>query len=393
MQHKNLFGILFEVKLKLSILFALFLSACAGRNGYLQKLDCGTDYLWDNRPTESLACFDAAEPPKDYEQIMQKTYMGVGYLSLGDQSARQMFLRAYNIQAESVQANSAEISRLTEEFNDSARKISGFPNLDDIVSSVNAELDRDATVQAMRDFVNPYATWLAAVYDGVANNDLANSENFLKRVQTFAPDNQFVKTDFNAIKSKKDSVWVVFENGSVGQLYAKALAPAILRMWNINITVPEVAKGQKAAPFITANGVRTSFLADMDAIVKTDLIKYRAQNIISSVVFETVKVAATVGTVIGAHQLARNSRQNAGLFAVGGFLVANAIMSQRMSWDLSSWDKLPTEVQVARIEMPSDRIVRISRIGEVRIPDGVRNAVIFVRLSDEYKSFVIGKLN
>ena len=103
-----------------------------------------------------------------------------------------------------------------------------MPSLDYIINDINEQLDKESLVVAMRDFVNPYTTWLSAIYDGIANKDYANAENYLKRVAEFAPDNKFVKSDMNAIRSGKNFVWIVFENGS-GQLYEHALAPRGLR--------------------------------------------------------------------------------------------------------------------------------------------------------------------
>ena len=385
---------------KLSILFVMLLCACAGKNPYLDGLKCGTDNLWAGYTERSIECFDnaaAADPGdyevKDYEKIMLNTYQGVGFMALGDAFANQSFRRAYALQVQTVQENSAHIQRQQEEFEKSARRIPGMPPLNSIVNEINAELEQNPQVAAMRDFVNPYTTWLSAIYDGVVSRDMANADNFMRRVMQFAPDNQFVRTDIESIRSRKDFVWIVFENGNVGRLYDLPLAPRGLQAWNINLTVPDLAPGTKALPHIEVNGVKTEFLASMDSIVKTDLIKYRSQHIISSLIFEIGKVAAAGGVMVGS-VVGANKNQNAGgLFMMGGFLVANAIMSSSKNWDLRSWYSLPNEIQIARISMPASRKLDIPPIGIVEIPDGIRNAIVFVRISSDYKNVVIGKLN
>ncbi|MCL2749128.1 MAG: hypothetical protein FWE50_03575 [Alphaproteobacteria bacterium] len=389
---------------KFSLLFVFVLTACATKSPYLQGLECGTDQLWKDHPVQSVECFDAAETAmdtesnyvvKDYEKVMLKTYQGVGFMAGGGDFAAQSFRRAYALQTQIVQENSADIAKQQEEFKKSARKIPGMPGLNEIVNEINAEMDMGSQVLAMRDYVNPYTTWLSAIYDGVASRDFSNAENFLRRVATFAPDNKFVRTDMDAIRSKKEHVWIVFENGIVGRLYEHYMAPRALQAWNINLTVPDQARGTVALPYLEIDGIKTEFLADVDSIVKTDLIKYRTEHIISSVVFEVGKLAAAGGVIVGSAVAANKNRNAPGLFMMGGYLATKAIMSVRKNWDLRSWDSLPAEIQVARIEMPQSREVKISNVGNVKIPTEARNAIVFVRIltQNSTPAVIIGKLN
>lgn len=386
---------------KIYLLFTVILCGCVSNSPYLDNLSCGTDTMWNGRHNQSLDCFDMAENSdtggyqvKDYEKIMLKTYSGLDELALENNSANQSFRQAYSLQAQTVQENSNEIDRKEKEFEKSARKIPGMPSLGSIVNDVNEQLNRDAQVAAMRDFVNPYTTWLSAIYDGTANKDYANAANYLNRVAEFAPDNTFVKTDMDAIRSGKNFVWVVFENGSVGQLYEHALAPLGLQAWNINLTVPDLARGKSALPYLEVSGTRTQFLASMDSIVKTDLLKHRKDHIISSVIFEVSKVAAAGGVVVGTGIAAhKNQNSSQGLLVLGGYMAASAIMNMKKDWDLRSWQSLPYNIQIARVNIPSSRKLSISSVGEIEIPNGIKNAVVFVRISNEYNNVVIGKLN
>ena len=386
---------------KINLILSLALCGCASTSPYLDNLSCGTDSMWNNRPIQSLDCFDTAEvsdtggyESKNYEKIMLKTYSGLDQLAMNDAAANQSFRQAYSLQSQTVQENSQEIEEKKKEFARSAQKIPGMPSLDSIVSDVNSGLNRNPDVIAMRDYVNPYTTWLSAIYDGTANRDFANAENYLNRVIQFAPDNSVVKTDMNAIRSGKDLVWIVFENGSVGQLYEHSLAPRGLQAWNINLTIPDLARGKSALPYLEVSGTKTQFLASMDSIVKTDLMKHRDSHIISSVVFEVAKVAAAGGVVVGTGIAAHKNQNNAqGLLVLGGYMAASAIMNMKKDWDLRSWESLPMEIQIARITMPQTRKINIKPVGEIEIPNGIKNAIVFVRISDEYNSVVIGKLN
>ena len=387
-------------------------SAEKPNNIYLGGLQCGTGFLWGNisagremcfAATDSVLVGDAEEDSgyeiKDYEKIMFKTYAAMGYMADGADYVTQMFRQAYDLQTENVQKNSEEIEELEAEFEEKAAQIPGLPDLNTIVQAVDAELSQiPDSVVAMKDFVNPYTTYMNALFDGV-NGDKANSENFLSRVKQFAPDNGFVKTDARAIASKKQHVWVFFENGTVGNIKPRSLAPEILRAFNIQLTIPDVWAGAPAAPTLfveTADTTtQTEFLANMDSIVKTDLEKYKTRNIISSVVFEIGKVAAATAAGVGAYAMAGKNEGTADLWAIGGTLAVAAIMSVDKPWDLRSWTSLPNEVQVARVEMPKDRKIVINQNYDVVIPDDIKNAAIFVRIPtvNAAPSIVVGKLN
>lgn len=387
-------------------------AAAEPNNMYLGGLQCGTGFLWANVPQSREMCFAATDGVlmgeveedsdyeiKDYEKIMFKTYAAMGYMADKSEYVTQMFRQAYDLQTENVQSNSEEIEELEAEFAEKAAAVPGLPDLGTIVQAVDAEMSQiPDSVVAMKDYVNPYTTYMNAIFDGV-NGDKANAENYLSRVQQFAPYNAFVKTDAKAIASKKQHVWVFFENGTVGEIKPRSLAPEILRAFNIKLTIPDVWRGAPAAPTLfvgTSDATtQTEFLANMDSVVKTDLEKYKTRNIISSVVFEVGKVAAAAAAGVGAHAMAKKNEDTSDLWAIGGTLAVAAIMSAEKPWDLRSWNSLPNEVQVARVEMPKDRTVVINQNYEVVIPDDIKNAAVFVRIPtvNAQPSIVVGKLN
>lgn len=381
-------------------------------NIYLGGLQCGTGFLWADASKEREMCFAATDSVlvgdveedsgyeiKDYEKIMFKTYAAMGYMADGSEYATQMFRQAYEMQTENVQQNSKEIEELEAEFAEKSASVPGLPDLDTIVQAVDVEMSQiPDSVVAMKDYVNPYTTYLNALFDGV-NGDKANAENYLSRVKQFAPDNGFVKTDAKAIASKKPHVWIFFENGVVGEIKKRSLAPEILRAFNIQLTIPDVWAGVPAAPTLfvgtTNTETQTEFLANMDSVVKTDLEKYKTRNIVSSVVFELGKVAAATAAGVGAYAMSNKNQGTSDLWALGGTLAVVAIMSVEKPWDLRSWTSLPNEVQVARVEMPKDRKIVINQNYEVVIPDDIKNAAVFVRIPtvNAVPSIVVGKLN
>ena len=385
---------------------------------YLGGLQCGTGFLWTNETNGARQCFAAAdivfkgEVPeqsgykvKDYEAIMGKTYEAINEVAAGDEYATQLFNQVYNLQKENVSKNEKAISDsqndIAEEQEQWAKDMEtaqsiglDIPDFDSIVAQARQELERDQ-MSVMADYVNPYSTYLVALYDATANKDLSNAANYMDRVAKFAPKNTFVKDDVAAVKSGKKHIWVIFENGMLGEMVEKKLSPEILQALNINLSIPVFADGYNALPNLTilsdAKQTQTQYLANMTSVVRTDYDKYTTGNIIKSVTFEVGKVVAATAATI-ATKKAMGDSPFADLAAASAAL---AVMSVEKPWDLRYWDTLPNEVQIARIEMPASRTIDIINVGEITIPEDINNAIVFVRIPDmnAIPYVLVGKLN
>lgn len=387
---------------------------------YLGGLQCGTGYLWANNPQSDM-CFSAtsavlSDPEletsgykiKTYEKIMLPTYWAIANMTNGE-NPNVNFNRAYDMQKNSVNENDAEITKMQEEdmkkFAKDSKNVTGLADMQSIIRAVDAEMSNAPNAvhipdayKSMTDFVNPYTTYLSAIYKATNGNQSNMSVDF-KRMKSFAPNNTFVKTDENAIKSGEKSVWIFFENGTIGDIKKRALAPEILQAANIKITIPDVFPGTKAASDLiinTTDGItRTEFLADMDSILKRDQDKYKTANIISSVTFEVAKVAAAATAKIAADHAAKKNDDNPWMkFAGDAALIG--IMSAEKPWDLRHWDSLPTEVQVARVKMPQDRTIYLPAYDiNVEIPAEYKNAFVFIRVPNatSFPGIIVGKIN
>jgi hypothetical protein len=377
------------------------------RDEYLYNLQCGAGYLWANDTKNAEICFDSAGVaakdkdakteyrPLIYEQIMLKTYSGANDIIAKNNTAGVMFNQAYALQSDSVQLSGTQISELSNELEKKSSKIPGMPSIDSIVRDAETELNKTTTIKAMSDFVNPYTTWLSAIYYGF-NGDLPNSENYLNRVKIFAPNNKFISNDFNTISSGEKSVWIILEDGAVGHLRAKSIAPQVLQSLNIKLTIPDILPGTNAINEITikSNGTETKTqpLADMTRIAATDLKKYRRENIIKSTLFEIGKLGVATGVAVGSAVIANNQakKQNNVLAFDALYLglgAAGAVMSAEKDWDLRGWWSLPNTVSVARIQMPQNHKLEL-KIGDktypVEIEKRAKNAIIFVRMPSTY---------
>lgn len=376
-------------------------------NFYLGGLQCGNGYLWANNPDGTELCFSAVDSVligeqeedssykiKNYEKIMSKTYQAINAIAVQDEYTKQLFNQAYDFQKDNIDDSGEEIENLREQFAKDQEKlqdagVSEMPSIDSLVAEIEAQpIDPDNSVVPMKDFVNPYTTWLIALYDGVVG-DKNNADNGMKRVSEFAPDNTFIKSDIQGLD--KGSVYVVFENGKVGPVKKRSLVPDSLQALTrplsaigvdagIELTIPDLFPGTKAFDSLLVSTdkeqVETQFLASIDSVVKTDLDKYKTSNIMKSVAFEVGKIAAATVAGIAANRAAKDSpfRDIVTIAAV------TAVMSVKKPWDLRSWDSIPNEIQTARVNMPSNREISINNNFSVEIPEEAKNAIVFIRI-------------
>lgn len=377
-------------------------------NVYLGGLQCSAGYLWSGN-VESLdmctANTDAVligEIPensgyeiKSYEKIAFKTYQGIGAILNGDDYAKQILNQANEYQTESVNENDDEIAEAQAQLEEDAATLSGAPSSSEMVAAALADFDAYSEIAPMKNYENPYTIYLQSLYLGM--NKKSDFQFFNNRLKSFVPDNSFVKSDADALSAKSGSVWVFFENGLVGPIKKRALAPEALQGLGIKLTVPDVGAGFPALSHLHIQAgdksVNTEFVANMDSIVKTDLDKYKTGNIIKSVAFEVGKLAAATAAKVAGDKM---NEDLGGYGALIGTISAIAIQTQvEYPWDLRSWTALPNEIQSARIAMPSDRTIVINGEYTVEIPEGIKNAVVFVRIPTPtaVPSIAVGKLN
>lgn len=392
------------------------------KNIYLGGLQCGNGYLWANNPEKTEQCFavvdsilsgereeDSSYKIKNYEKIMSKTYQGINAISQQDQFTKQLFNQAYEFQKDNINDSGEEIESLRKQFAEDQKKlkeagVSNIPSIDSLVAKIESQpIDVDNSVVPMKDFANPYTTWLMALYDG-ATGDKNNANNSMKRVAEFAPKNTFIKSDIKGLE--KGSVYIVFENGKVGPIKKRSLVPDSLKVLTkplsgigidaeIELTIPDLFSGTKALDNLLISTdkeqVKTQFLASIDSIVKTDLDKYKTSNIIKSVSFEVGKIASATVAGIAANRATKDSPFQ----DIATVAAVTAVMSVKKPWDLRSWDSIPNEIQTARVEIPSDHKIMINNAFSVEIPEDAKNAIVFIRIPtrNAVPGIVVGILN
>ena len=243
-------------------------------NFYLGGLQCGNGYLWANNPEKTEQCFaavdsvlsgemeeDSSYKIKNYEKIMSKTYQGINAISQQDQFTKQLFNQAYDFQKDNINDSGEEIENLREQFAKDQEKlqesgVSDMPSMDSLVAEIESQpIDPANSVVPMKDFANPYTTWLMALYDG-ATGDKNNANNGMKRVAEFAPENKFIKSDIQGLD--KGSVYIVFENGKVGPVKKRSLVPDSLKVLTQPLSTRFVSRNKGFRQFVSKHKQRTS---------------------------------------------------------------------------------------------------------------------------------------
>ncbi len=205
------------------------------------------------------------------------------------------------------------------------------------------------------------------------SDDKSKALDLFKEVYS-STGNDIIKQDYNELVSNngfKNSVWVIFENGksmSKNEFILKLPLFMVSRKvsWT-GVAFPELRHGSKAYSNIVANGVKTEQFVSMDNVIKSefkkDLPNIKARAIASAV----AKTAIQVG-------LKEEDNLMGDLFAVYQAISTRA--------DTRIWSSLPKEFQLAKVDMPTDGMLKVyvgGRMYKVNIGK-TNNAIVTIKV-------------
>jgi hypothetical protein len=186
--------------------------------------------------------------------------------------------------------------------------------------------------------------------------------------------NDIIKQDYNNLKSNGDlnnSVWVVFENGkgmSKNEFILKL--PLFLVSSKISwtgVAFPELKPSDRAYSSIAVNGVKTIQFVSMDNVIKSefkkDLPNIKARAIASAVAKTAIQV-----------EMKQRDNLMGDIFAIYQAVSTRA--------DTRIWSSLPKEFQLAKVDMPTDGILKVQvggRIHEVKLGK-TNNAIVTIKI-------------
>ncbi len=340
----------------------------------------------------SLVASDNLAPymGEEYDGIMVNTYKALNFMSQREMDlARVEFNRAIERQRRATEKYSREIRKLDEEMRENseerklARATADSDKVKERLARAYPELD---TFQAYPDFVNPFTTYLAAIYYNLTH-DSEKAEYQLKVAASMVRNNPYIAEDLSLIEQAPSngpspfdgSIWVIFENG-LGPVREEfrldiPLFIATDRIQYVGIALPKLETRPAPYPYIelTAAGQmhRTSLVADMDRVVKTEFKKDYPATLARAIVSATGKAALQ-------YTITENKSSEA---QVASWLFAAYSMLSTAA-DVRIWTTLPKNFQIARFPIPADRALTISAPGltpiNVKIPD-CTNAVVYIK--------------
>jgi hypothetical protein len=366
-------------------------------NDYFDKSEQMLNFFdYQNKTVDSVAAIAVSENVvpylgEEYDGIMVNTYKALNFMTLGENDlARVEFNRALDRQRRAKENFAREIAKLKDELDQAEKKEKSQvkknaenPEIKELIAQRYPGLNE---FEAYPDFVNPFTTCIAGIYFNLVG-DYSKGGNLIKESYGMVGDNEYIAKDMavteqilDGQEELKDTIWVVFENG-MGPVKEEfridiPLYVATEKVKYIGIALPELKFREQAYPYllITAAGqsYKTQLVASMDRVIQTEFKKDFQGILTRAIISATTKAVAQ-------YSLADDEGTSGA--------IASALMGiytyATTAADVRIWSTLPKDFQIARLPIPSDRIITITPPGaeslQIEIPT-CRNALIYVRI-------------
>ncbi len=326
---------------------------------------------------------------KYYEKIMLNTYSGLNaWRSKNMKDARVEFNRAHQSQARAIEENKKKISELEDEA--TAKNLGS--SLQEAKKQIKETPLAFKELKAYKNFANPYTSYLSGLFLTLNHNsssDIENGINYLKRVRGMMPNNHFIKEDIKmaqGIASGKPfppTLWVIYEGG---------LSPAI-DVLNIDVplyfgkgfkiasmSLPQLAPKEAGFPSLMVKSgdkyINTELIADMDAIVATELNERMPWEIAKALLWMSVNLLAQEGV-----------QQAFGRDHAAFGLIASIVISQITNpVETRTWASLPKHIKIARLPIPQNGTIRLYSDKEKPLSETItfnkatKYAIVYVRI-------------
>ncbi|RQD68537.1 hypothetical protein DZC71_02780 [Campylobacter hepaticus] len=286
-----------------------------------------------------------------YERIMVNVYKGLNFMSLGDYiNARVEFNRALMRQDKAKEYFAKEIEKNRENIEKVKKDPSYKKNMNDNFKFIQGQYDNlFKEFYTTKDFVNPYATYLASIFFFL-DQDYQKAADLFKEVAIIYPNNKTIKEmamifEKYATKTNvKDSlkyIFVVYENGfGVIKDEFNLTLPFVIdqKLLSVNMALQTLKKRAISFTNLSVNDENTNFFVDLDNIVATEFKINMPAMIIKALTQTIVKI--TLNAAIA------NNDYTGGWLSFATVLT-NAAISKV---DVRSWRSLPKNIGIAIVE-------------------------------------------
>jgi uncharacterized protein len=305
----------------------------------------------------------------------------VNYMSLGDfENARVEFNRALLRQDKAKEHFAKQVEKNREELNKS-KKYTDEKNLDKSMSEIMSKYDNlFIEFETTKDFVNPYATYLASVFFYM-DKDYGKASDLFKEIAIINPNDEQIQKQrrmfeehANDITTKKakNYIFVTYEDGfgTVKDQF-KFTLPLIIdgKVITSSFAMPTLKKQEASYGAIQINNVKTSQVVDFDRVVATEFKLDLPVEIAKSVASTVTKTALNA-------VVAKNDATG-GLLSLASSIATIAITQA----DVRSWRGLPKTASVAMLEN-TGKVEILAANGEEILKQSVdknKNILIAVR--------------
>lgn len=289
-----------------------------------------------------------------YERIMVNAYKGLNFMSLGDyQNARVEFKRAQIRQDMAKQYFAKQIEEQRKDMDKAKEDPEYKKNYNDNLKTINKEYDNlFKEFHTTRNFINPYATYLASVFYFM-DADYRQANNLFREVAISDPKNkelqkqaQIFKSFATKTKAKKAPkyVFVVYEDGfgPIKDEFSLTL-PFIVDKNPITTSIALQTLKKREASFgsIIANGTKSSQIANLDDVVATEF-KITMPGMIAKALTSTI-----IKTAINAAVASEADNDSTGALLSIGVSLLNSYTTKA---DVRSWRGLPKTISALMLE-------------------------------------------
>lgn len=325
-----------------------------------------------------------------YERIMVNTYKGLNFMSVGDYAnARVEFNRALMRQDKAKEYFAKQIEKNQKELEKAKEDPNYEKNMGDNIKTINEKYDHlFESFETSKNFVNPYATYLASVFFYL-DKDYRKAADLFREVAIINPKNKEIQKEFKFIKNlaksanpnkAKNKIFVVYENGKgviVDEF--KFILPFFLAnpivgrdgnkqsIVSTSIALKTLKKRDGSYENIAVNGVNTSNFVDLDNVIATEF-KIQMPSMITKAVASTI-IKTTLNAVVA------NNDSSGGLLTLASSFAT--VLATKA--DVRSWGGLPKSISVAMIE----------NNGEVDITDPTGKAIFSTKLDKDKDALII----
>ena len=285
-----------------------------------------------------------------YERIMVNSYKGLNYMSLGDyDNARVEFNRSLLRQEKAKEYFAKQVEKNRKELDEST-KFADKKDQEKSSSEIMSKYDGFfKEFETTKDFVNPYATYLASVFFYM-EKDYVKAADLFKEVAIIYPNDKQIQKQLkffdqraNSITTKKakNYIFVSYEDGfGPKKEEFRFTLPLIIDRKIITTTfaMPTLKKREASFGTLKVNNMKTSQVVDFDSVVATEFKINLPGEISKAVASTVVKTALNVA-------VAKND-STGGLLALASSIATVAATQA----DVRSWRGLPKTASVSMLE-------------------------------------------